>query len=499
MSVSSPANLNAAGRPGAVPAAVASPDAVHNALPAEAVDKSCRWAVWPLAVAALGWLFLGLLMQGVASFRLVAPDILSDSAVLTYGRLRPAAVELLIYGFGLQACVATAFWILARLGRTQFQGTAPAIAGWVLWNSGVAIGLAGILAGSGSGYEALQFPKYAGLLLLAGFGFWGVAAFLTFSARREPALYPSQWFIIAGFLWFAWIYATAQCLIFWMPARGVMQVVAGQWYLHNLKFLCFSAFGLAAAFYFIPKATGRPLYSAPLAKFAFWTLAFFGAGGGFAASLPLPRWMPAVSSVCNFLLLTCAVAVALNFLKTVAGVGGAVAGNLSLRWFRLAVSAWLLAVLAEFLLSRPVIGEYFRFTWVTTAADVLILAGFVILGQLGAFYYMMPRLAQKDWPCQVSPKANFWASSAGILIIMAGYIGAGIAQGRSWINADTLFLESVTASKTWLAVSAAGWLLFAIGQIPMFANLFFMARQELRGCCCCCADFEAGKPTEVRS
>ena len=38
--------------------------------------------------------------------------------------------------------------------------------------------------------------------------------------------------------------------------------------------------GLAAAFYFVPKLTGRDLHSHYLALFAFWILVLFGSWGG---------------------------------------------------------------------------------------------------------------------------------------------------------------------------------------------------------------------------
>src|SRR2546425_7759959 len=134
-------------------------------------------------------------------------------------------------------------------------------------------------------------PAYASPILFVAYTIIGVCGLLTFHQRREPALYVSQWFLLAALFWFPWIYSTANILLVFAPVRGVMQAVVNWWFVGNLINIWFGFIGLAAIFYFIPRLTGRPLHSSYQAMFAFWALALFGGWGNIPHSAPLPSWL----------------------------------------------------------------------------------------------------------------------------------------------------------------------------------------------------------------
>jgi cytochrome c oxidase cbb3-type subunit 1 len=121
----------------------------------------------------------------IASIKFHAPGFLADSAWLTYGRVRPAGVNSMLYGFCLQAGLGAALWMLARLGRTTLAAPWLVIVGALCWNLGVAAGVLGILRGGSTGFENLEMPAYAASVVFLGclmMVFWGV---LTFHQRRE--------------------------------------------------------------------------------------------------------------------------------------------------------------------------------------------------------------------------------------------------------------------------------------------------------------------------
>ena len=60
-------------------------------------------------------------------------------------------------------------------------------------------------------------PGYASPVLFVAYTIMGVCALLTFRQRRQPALYVSQWFLLAALFWFPWIYSTAQLLLVFLP------------------------------------------------------------------------------------------------------------------------------------------------------------------------------------------------------------------------------------------------------------------------------------------
>jgi cytochrome c oxidase cbb3-type subunit I len=67
------------------------------------VDKSCSVPVMFLLTWALAWLVGGGILAVISSIKLHGPGFLAGSAFLTYGRVQPASVNALLYGFGFQA------------------------------------------------------------------------------------------------------------------------------------------------------------------------------------------------------------------------------------------------------------------------------------------------------------------------------------------------------------------------------------------------------------
>src|SRR2546423_15101221 len=99
------------------------------------------------------WLDIGSLFSIVASLKFHAPNLLADCPWLTYGRVRPAANDCLLYGFCLQSAFAVVLWLLARLGGATFGYTWLVTVGAKLWNLGVTVGILGILRGEPPGLE----------------------------------------------------------------------------------------------------------------------------------------------------------------------------------------------------------------------------------------------------------------------------------------------------------------------------------------------------------
>src|SRR5947207_2010739 len=89
-------------------------DPGRRALLAE-VDASCRLPVMFFFASGLLWLMIGTVLALIASFKLNAPDFLTQSAWLTFGRIRPAHMNSVIYGFASQTAIGVTLWLMARL------------------------------------------------------------------------------------------------------------------------------------------------------------------------------------------------------------------------------------------------------------------------------------------------------------------------------------------------------------------------------------------------
>src|ERR1035437_7962455 len=218
--ISSPSQPMATGSQGATCSPIAATD----------IDVSCRLPLVVLFLSAAVWLVIGSAFALVASIKFYAPGFLADCAWLTYGRVRPAGFNCMLYGFCMPAGLGVALWLLARLGRTRLALPGLVTVGAVCWNLGVAVGVGGILAGGSTGFENLEMPSYAARLVFLGYLMIVVWGALTFHQRRERHLYVSQWFLFAALFWFPWVYSTADLLLLTFRVRGMAQAVIAWWY-----------------------------------------------------------------------------------------------------------------------------------------------------------------------------------------------------------------------------------------------------------------------------
>ncbi len=131
-------------------------------------DRSSRTPVLFWLSSSMVWLLLGSLFGVIASIKLHLPDWLVQEAVLTFGRVRPAHLNVVAYGWASMAGVGVGLWLIPRLFKTALVGSRYAIGGALIWNAGVLYGTSAILAGLSDGLEWLEFPWQTDIALVIG-------------------------------------------------------------------------------------------------------------------------------------------------------------------------------------------------------------------------------------------------------------------------------------------------------------------------------------------
>ena len=131
-------------------------------------DRSSRAAAFAFLTSSIFWLILGSVAGLIASEKLTSPDFLTQSAWLTFGRVRTAHLNMVIYGWASMAGLGISLWMLPRLLKTRLIGERYAIWGAAFWNAGVAAGVAAILSGWTDGLQWLEIPWQIGILLAVG-------------------------------------------------------------------------------------------------------------------------------------------------------------------------------------------------------------------------------------------------------------------------------------------------------------------------------------------
>jgi cytochrome c oxidase cbb3-type subunit I len=455
------------------------------------IDASTRVPVLMFYASAMVWLLIGTLLAGFVSFTLHSPDWFSDVSFLTWGRVRPVCINILVYGWGSMAAMGTAVWLMARLCRTTLRHPLLIVTGAWFWNIGVLIGVTAILMGYSTGYQWLEFPPYAALILLVAYALIMSWAVLMFRFRRGDQIYITQWYLLGAFLWFPWLYAATQAMLFVVPVQGVMQAAVSWWYENNLLFLWFGAIGLGTAYYMIPKVIGRPVYSYHLATIGFWTYALFSSWTGMQRGVdgPFPAWMITASIAATILTIIPVATVGLNHHMTMQGYFPVMRYSPTLRFTVFGAMAYTVFSVVGILISLRSTARYLHFTEATVGYLHMGLYAFFTMIMFGSMYYIIPRLVGREWRYATLIKLHFWASAYGIGLMSLMLLAGGFAQGASQNDPSLSFIEStasvlpylrgVTLAMVLLTVSHFifafhfGLMLFGLGRtstVPTFLN-----------------------------
>jgi cytochrome c oxidase cbb3-type subunit 1 len=408
------------------------------------IDASTRIPVLMFYTSAIAWLLLGTLLGLFASFKLHSPDLLGNIDVLTWGRVHPAQMNLIIYGWASMAGMGTAIWIMARLCRTVLRFPLLLVTAAGFWNLGILVGVGAILAGDSTGYPWLEMPPYAAIILFVAYVLIMSWAVLMFRFRRGEQIYITQWYLIGAFLWFPWLYSAANLMLFAVPVQGVVQASVNWWYANNIMFLWLGAIGLGTAYYMIPKVIGRPVYSYHLATIGFWTYALFSSWTGLQRLVdgPFPAWMVTASIAAAILTIIPVATVGLNHHMTMAGNFQLLRYSPTLRFTVFgAMSYTVFSAVGVFISLRSIAG-YLNFTEAGAAYTQLGLYAFYTMIIFGSMYYIVPRLVGREWRYASLIKLHFWGAVYGIGLMSLMLFAGGIAQGAGMNDASIAFSES---------------------------------------------------------
>ena len=411
------------------------------------IDASTRVPVLMFYASAMVWLLIGTLLAGFVSFQATSPDWLTDVSFLTWGRLRPVLINIMIYGWASMAAMGTATWLMARLCRTTLRHPLLIVTGIWFWNIGVLIGLIAILMGYSTGFEWLEFPPYAAVVLFVAYTLIMSWAVLMFRFRRGEQIYITQWYLLGAFLWFPWLYAAAEAMLFLSPVQGVLQNVVSWWYQNNLLFLWFGAIALGTAYYMIPKVIGRPVYSYHLATIGFWTYALFSSWTGMQRGVdgPFPAWMITASIAATILTIIPVATVGLNHHMTMQGYFPVMRYSPTLRFTVFGAMAYTVFSLVGILISLRSTARYFHFTQATVGYAQMGLYAFVTMILFGSMYYIVPRLVGREWRYATLIKLHFWSSAYGIGLMSLMLLAGGFVQGANEQNPTMPFIESASS------------------------------------------------------
>jgi cytochrome c oxidase cbb3-type subunit 1 len=458
-------------------------DIDSDSLRRAAIDRSVKGPVLFLFTNAAFWLMASTIVGLFAAVKQVFPDFLDENWLwfLQYGRIQPAHLIALVYGWGIPVGLGTSLWIMARrTGQELKTGRSLMLVAAIFWNIAVTAGILAVLFGGSTSVEWLEFPKFLWPVLLICFLVFAWPMVSMFARARHPEGFMiSAWYILGACIWFPWLFTTANVCIHCIGDLGAIGAGINAWYVNGVILLFFVPVGVGSAYYFIPKVTGQPIASQQLAKIGFWLLAALGGWSGMQRFMggPLPAWMPAFGAMAGVLLLIPVGVVGWNHHLTTLGKHKFVQTSPSLRFSFFGALFYPVSGLIYALLSAFWTGANLQFTLAWYGFQVVSLYGFFSMCMFGAIYYIVPRLVGCEWLSVRLIRNHFWFSVYGIGAIVVTSIICGLQQGgdindpEKW---NLSFSNVVLNIRPYIVARAVAWGLITWSNVWFLIHLMLM-------------------------
>lgn len=448
----------------------------QDALLRAGIDRSLRHPVMFFLTSGAAWLAVSILLGIIASAKVHSPGLLSSCAWLTYGRVFPAHLNALVYGWGMQAAFAVIIWLMARLSRKECTMTGTILTAGHLWNLGVSLGVIGILSGNGTGIPWMEFPTFAWPVLLVSYIAILIGSFIQFRVRPEGHVYISQWYLLAAMIWFPWIFITANTLLHCIPGHPVMGAAISAWFRSAFIFLFFMPVAIGAAYYLAPKVTGRPIFSYSLAKLGFWSLAVIAPWAGMQklTGAPIPYFLPYLGAAATALIFVPAATAAYNTIRTMLSAEETLAVSPSLRFTIAGIIGLIVLASAAVFLNLP--GSTLPLTQFSLSGygfEILAIYGFFSLVMFGTAYFIVPRVTRREWLSSRLIKIHFLFSVYGIITVALITLFGGLQQGIGQEDWKQPWAAAASRAYPYAVANTVAWILI------LFSNLFFLLHLAL--------------------
>ena len=455
-------------------------------------DEVVRYGI----IATTFWGIVGFLVGVIVAFQLAFPD-LNIEPWLNFGRTRPLHTSAVIFAFGGNALIATSFYVVQRTSRARLFG---GDLGWfVFWGYQLFIVMAatGYLLGITQGREYAEPEWYVDLWLTLVWVAYLVVFLGTIIKRKEPHIYVANWFYLAFIVTIAMLHIVNNLAIpvsflgvkSYSAFSGVQDALTQWWYGHNAVGFFLTAGFLGMMYYFIPKQSGRPVYSYRLSIIHFWALIFLyiWAGPHHLHYTALPDWAQTLGMVFSIMLWMPSWGGMINGLMTLSGAWDKIRTDPIIRMMVIAVAFYGMSTFEGPMMSIKAVNSLSHYTDWTIGHVHSGALGWVGMISFGAIYYLVPKLWGRDRLYSMRlVNWHFWLATLGIVVYAAVLWVAGIQQGLMWREYNDQgflvysFAESVAAMFPYYLLRAIGGLMYLAGGIIMGWNVFMTIRGHER-------------------
>lgn len=447
------------------------------------------------AYATMIWGMIGMLVGVIAALQLAFPEFFNDYlslSFLSFGRIRPLHTNAVIFAFVGNGIFTGVYYSLQRLLKARMWSDKLSYINFWGWQLIILSAVITLPLGITTSKEYAELEWWIDIMITIVWVVFGWNMFATILNRRVKHIYVAIWFYIGTFVAIAMLHIINSLAIpvsftkSYSMFAGVQDALVQWWYGHNAVAFFLTTPYLGLMYYFVPKAANRPVYSYRLSIIHFWALIFLyiWAGPHHLLYTALPDWAQSLGVVFSVMLLAPSWGGMLNGLLTLRGAWDRVRDDVTLKFMVVALTAYGMATFEGPLLSLKSVNIISHYTdWIVAHVHV---GGLGWNGMLtfGMLYWLFPKLFRTELYSKKMANQHFWIATLGIILYVIPIYIAGFVQGLMWqeFNPDgTLvhgeFVKTVTDLRPFYIFRTVGGLIYLIGAVMMFINLFKTAKK----------------------
>ena len=443
-------------------------------------------------IATTFWGIVGFLVAVIIAFQLAFPALNLEfgNGMLNFGRLRPLHTSAVIFAFGGNALIASAFYVVQRTSAARlFGGTSL---GWFVfwgWQLIIVTAATSYLLGGSQGKEYAELNWHLDILVAVVWVAYLIAFLGTIFKRKEPHIYVANWFYLSFIVTIAMLHIVNNLAvpvsIFGTKSvqlmAGVQDAMTQWWYGHNAVGFFLTAGFLGMMYYFVPKQAERPVYSYKLSIVHFWALIFLyiWAGPHHLHYTALPDWASTLGMVMSVILWMPSRGGMINGRMTLSGAWDKLRTDPVIRMMVVSIGFYGMSTFEGPMMSIKAVNSLSHYTDWTIGhvhSGALGWNGMITFGML---YFLTPRLWGRSGLYSLKLVSwHFWLATIGIVLYASSMWVTGIMEGLMWREVDAqgflvnAFADTVAAKFPMYVVRGTGGVLYLLGGLIMAYNLW---------------------------
>jgi cytochrome c oxidase cbb3-type subunit 1 len=417
------------------------------------------------AMTSAFWMMVATFYGLLGATELIAPDLTRNLGGIVFGRVRPTHVNLVLFGFVTPGLLAPAFYFIPRLLRTTLFSEKLGVFTVIAWNATLVAGVASLATGHTQGREYAELIWPLDILVVAAFGLVFFNFLMTVKNRKEPILYVSVWYVLAGTILTALTFALGN--VIWRPDSGALvgipDAILLWFYGHNVFGLLLTPLAAGVTYYIIPRVCRAPLYSHTLSLLGFWALivVYTHIGTHHLLQVPVPTWLKVVAIVDSVAMVIPVMAFLINIWYTAKGKLGEIHADIGAKFVFTGTIMYFFVSIQGSMMALPDVQRVTHFNnWVVAHAHIGVL-GFAGMIALGGLYYTVPLLTNRPLFSRFLADFQYWMILIGAVGFTIVLTIAGLIQGNAWLNGETVYRVLPEIHIYYIVRAALGLMIFS--------------------------------------